>query len=93
MAHIPKLRRSRGQKGVEAMSKAVESMSKADEFRQSTEEFWSKMDQKAKPVTGRRKPTLTRSGRSGSGNNPRTRSHRARAIAPTGRKTKKRTKH
>jgi hypothetical protein len=69
------------------MSKAVEATSKADEFRQSTEEFWSKMDQKGKPVRGRRKPTLTRSGGSGSGNRPRTRSHSARTIAPTARKT------
>jgi hypothetical protein len=69
MANIPNLRRSRGQKDVEAMSKA-------DEFRQSTEEFWSKMDQKGK--AGNRKPML---------------SHRARAVAPTGRKMKKRTKH
>jgi hypothetical protein len=65
-------------------------MSKAEQFRRATEEFWSKMDQKGRPAAGARKPTLTRSGNSDSGNRPRGRS--ALAIAAPARKTKKRTK-
>jgi len=68
------------------MSKALEVTSKADEFRKSTEDFWSRMDQKREPVTGRRKPTLTRSSKS----DPR--KPRTRTIAPTARKIKKRAK-
>ena len=68
-------------------------MSKAEQFRRETEEFWSKMDQKGQPAAVARKPTLTRFGKSESGNRPGTRGRRALAIAAPARKTKKRTKH
>jgi hypothetical protein len=67
-------------------------MSKAEEFRRATEEFWSKMDKKGWPATAARKPTLSRFGKSDSGNRPGTRGHSALAIAATTRKTKKRAK-
>ena len=69
-------------------------MSKAEQFRRETEEFWSKMDQKGRHAAGERRPTLTRLGKSDSGNRPpATRRHSALAIAAPARKTKKRTKH
>lgn len=81
-----------------SMSKAHVSspeMSKADEFRKSTAEFWSKMDQKTKPVTDRRKLTPTRARKSPAGRTS-TRAAapaaKTRAAAPAA-KAKKRSKH